>query len=62
MTDEQSDHKLFSHILLSSFGCYEYAENMNSNSKNKTTLLRYESCYLKKYNFDVLVLLLDGPR
>ena len=62
MTDEQSDHKLFSHILLSRFGCYEYAEYMNNNSKNKTTLLRYESCYLKKYNFDVLVLLLDGPR
>ena len=38
MTDEQSGHKLLSHILLSTFACYEYAENMKNNSKNQTNL------------------------
>ena len=38
MTDGLSNHKLLSHTLLSTFGCYEYAENMKNNSKSKTNL------------------------
>ena len=38
MTDGQSDHKLLSHILLSTFRCYKYAENMKNNSKSKANL------------------------
>ena len=38
MTDGQSDHRLPSHILLSTFGCYEYTENIRNNFKNKINL------------------------
>ena len=40
MKGGQSYHKLLSHVLLSTFGCYEYTENMQNNSKSKT------NCYL----------------
>ena len=59
MTDGQSDYNLLSQILLSISGCYEYAENMKNNSKNKTnhyldmkvaisknTILMFLSCFL----------------
>ena len=44
MKGGQSYHKLLSHVLLSTFGCYEYTENMQNNSlKQNKLLFRYEN-------------------
>ena len=59
MTDWQSDYELLPHRPPSTFGCYEYAQNMSNSSKNKTglcldmkvatsknTILMFLSCFL----------------
>ena len=35
MKDGQPDHKPLSYILLSTFGCYEQAENMKNNPQKE---------------------------
>ena len=48
MTNGQSDNTLVSHILLSTFGFYEHAENMRSISKNKINLYIDTKIYVSK--------------
>ena len=48
MTNGQSDNKLVSHILLSTFGSYEHAENIRSISKNKINLYIDTNIYVSK--------------
>ena len=48
MRDGQSDNKFVSHMLLSTFGCYKFAENIKSISKSKINLYIDTNIYVSK--------------